>query len=139
MAALAALPLTLPGQGRLAEAWEYVQLQLELFPNAVTSAVASLLCYHRAHQAEGEARAALLAEQVRSFERAREEYARLPAGHREHPEIQAIMGRGNEAAALALRGAGDEQGELLIQSDDLLLAPSNGSVDQVQGRLEAVG
>jgi tetratricopeptide (TPR) repeat protein len=108
LAALAPLPLTLPSQGRLHEAWEYVQAQLELFPNAVTFAVASLLCYHRAHQVEEEASKALVKEQAEYFRRAREEYARLSSVHQNHPEIRAVMGLGYEAAAFAMHCAGEE-------------------------------
>jgi tetratricopeptide (TPR) repeat protein len=65
LAALAPLPLNLMSEGRLPEAWEYVQAQVELFPNAVSYAVASLLRYQQARQSEGDARAALFKEKSR--------------------------------------------------------------------------
>src|SRR5262249_55987763 len=44
----ASIPLTLPHEDRLDEAWEYARHQLDLIPNVVSYAVASLLCFGRA-------------------------------------------------------------------------------------------
>jgi tetratricopeptide (TPR) repeat protein len=107
LSALAPLPLNLAGQGKLQEAWEYVQAQLELFPNPVSHAVASLLYYHQALQDEGAARTSLFDKQAQYFAQAREGYARLPALYQNHREIKAVMGPGYEAAAFARYYAGD--------------------------------
>ena len=105
---MASLPLTLPDEQKVDEAWKYAQVQLELFPNAVSYAVASLLCYRRAHQSEGDDRTTIFRDQVQYFEQARAAYTQLPATHQSHPQIKAVMGLGYEAAALALYRLEDE-------------------------------
>jgi tetratricopeptide (TPR) repeat protein len=109
MAALVPLPLNLADQGRLADAWEYAQAQLELWPNVVSYAVASSLCYQRAFQVEGDTRKNNLREQAQYFDRAREEYARLPAAHRDYPVIREIMGLAYEDEMSALLRAGSTE------------------------------
>lgn len=110
IAALAPLPLNLAAQGKIEDAWEYACAQVELFPNAVSYAIASYLRYHQARQAEGDAKTALFKEQMIYIERAREEYARLPPAQQQHPKIKDAIGLGYEAAAHALYLTGDMQG-----------------------------
>jgi tetratricopeptide (TPR) repeat protein len=102
LAALAPLPLHLAAEGKMQEAWEYVRAQLELFPNAVSYCVASLLSYHQGRKVEGEARRNLFSEQMQYFEQAQENYERLPPGPRSNPRIKAVLGLGYEAAAYTL-------------------------------------
>ncbi len=137
LAALAPLPLNLPGQGRLQEAWEYVQAQLDLFPNAVSYALASILCNKRARQAEGDARVSLCNEQAQYFARAREEYARLPTGHQGHPEIKEVMGLGYEVAVLALHRSGDEQAAQKMCEAAIALNPTSPSPWTIKGLITA--
>jgi tetratricopeptide (TPR) repeat protein len=137
LAALAPLPLNLPGQGRLQEAWEYVQAQLELFPNAVSYALASILCNKRARQAEGDARVRLYKEQAQYFDRAREEFARLPAGHQCHPEIKEVMGLGYEVAVLALHRSGNEQAAQKMCEAAIAFDPTSPGPWTIKGLITA--
>jgi tetratricopeptide (TPR) repeat protein len=114
IAALASLPLNLLEQGRLQEALEYSRAQVELFPNAVSYAVASLLRYHQGRQSEGDARAAFFQEQAFFFDQAREEFAKMPAAHQEHPVIKGVLGLGYEVLGYALHLSGDLQAALAM-------------------------
>jgi tetratricopeptide (TPR) repeat protein len=136
--ALAALPLHLPSEGRLPEAWEYVQAQVELFPNAVSYAVASLLCYHRG-LADEDARTSLFKEQAQYFDRAREEYARLPPAHQDHAGIKAVMGLGYEAAALALHRSGDVQAALEMCQAAIVFDPASPNAWTILGTIRSGG
>jgi tetratricopeptide (TPR) repeat protein len=133
LAALADRPLRLASEGRLPEAWEYVQAQLELFPNAVSYALASLLSYQQGRQAEGDPRVALFGEQARFFERAREEYARLPPEHQAHPTIRAVIGMGYEAAAFALGLSGDMRAAQEMSRAAITFDPSSPSAWTILG------
>jgi tetratricopeptide (TPR) repeat protein len=108
VATVAALPLTLPAQGRLEEAWEYVRHLLELLPHPVTYMAASVVCFHRASKAEGEERRRLLEEQVGYFYEAWRTYRDLPHEQQNHPDLRAYMALCLEAAALGLRKLGDK-------------------------------
>jgi tetratricopeptide (TPR) repeat protein len=109
LAALAPLLLQLLSEGRLQEAGVYVQAQLELFPNVVSHAIASLLCYRRAGQAEGKTRMGLFEEQMRYFDQAREEYTRLPPAQQSYPQIKVVLEWAYEDAAFALYLSGDQK------------------------------
>ncbi len=107
LAGLARLPLSLLARGKLDDAWAYAQAQIELFPNAVSFAVASLICFYRARHAEGEAKRRLVKEQLQCFERAHAEFPRLPSSHQHHAKIREVVEEGYEAAAFALYRAGE--------------------------------
>lgn len=106
--ALSAWPLHLAGEGKLEEAWEYVQRQLEIVPNVVSKALASILSYHRARLTDESVQQELYREQLSYFDKARADYAMLPTDQ-VHPGIRDVMILGYEAAAMALLGMGDSE------------------------------
>ena len=103
----AAVPLTLAQQGKLQEAWEYSNYQLERMPDASTYTTASLVCFHRAQAEKGEAAKALLEQQGALFEQARVAYAALPPLQQNVQEIRALMVLGFEAATVGLLRMGN--------------------------------
>jgi hypothetical protein len=139
MAALAPLPINLAAQGRLADAWEYAQAQLELWPNAVSFAVASIVCSQRARHAEGDAKTSLLREQAQYSDRAREEYERLPAAHQNHPEIRDVMGLVYETEAWALYRAGSVHDALNVCDTAIAFNPALPSVWTLRGIILSTG
>lgn len=94
-----ATPLQLSSQGRLAEAWEYVQYQVELFPHPVTYTTASIVCYHHSVVASSENRKKWLEELLAFVEKAWDGYQKLSAIQRSHADMQAYMAFGFEIAA----------------------------------------
>ncbi len=106
--ALSAWPLHLAGEGKLEEAWEYVQRQLEIVPNVVSKALASILSYHRARLTDESVQQELFREQLNYFDKARADYAMLPR-HQGDAGIRDVMILGYEAAAMALLGMGDSE------------------------------
>jgi tetratricopeptide (TPR) repeat protein len=104
----AGVPLSLAGSGDLAEAWRYVEYQLEALPNAVTFITASLIRFHQAPQArDEETRSHLLAEQVEYVEKGWQHFQRLPDNLRRHQDLRRYMVLGFEVAALALERSGN--------------------------------
>jgi tetratricopeptide (TPR) repeat protein len=122
----AAYPLALTTQGRIAEASEYVQYQLELLPHPVTSVTASILCYHRSFKAAAEERKRLLEEQLAFAEQAREAYQRLPTDQQNHPDMKEYLAFGFEVAALTclLRGEKERGKEVWAQAVKLGANPT---------------
>jgi tetratricopeptide (TPR) repeat protein len=133
LSAFAALPLEMPKRGQLEEAWEYVQAQLELYPNAVSYAVASVLCNLRARDAGAEDRSRLFAEQDRLFSRAQEALALLPDTHRTHPEIKAVFGVAYQAMALALADQNQDEEALRWCDEAIALDPVDPRVWALRG------
>jgi tetratricopeptide (TPR) repeat protein len=135
LSALAPLPLHLAAHGHFDKAWEYVQAQLELFPNAVTSTVASLLYYHKARHAEREERSRLIDEQLRLFAHAREEFARLSDAHRTHAKMRAVMGLAYEAAGYALDLVGRKEEARLMADQAIAFDPDSPNAWALRGIL----
>lgn len=137
LAALGGLPLSLSFQGRPQEAWEYAQAQVALFPNAVSYAVASVLCYQRALHADEDARTSLVKEQSHYFDRAREEYARLPPSHRDHADVKDFMGLGYQAAAWALYCSGDVRAAREMGNAAIAFDTGSPTIWTLQGAITA--
>ncbi len=105
----AACPLTLQSQGRVAEAWEYVQHQLVALSHPVTYVTASIVSYHRASTATSEERRKRFEEQLAFIEQAWDAYQKLPQDQRTHPDMRAYMAFGLEAAATTWLRLGNKQ------------------------------
>ncbi len=120
-----ALPLAMPQEGKLEEAWEYVRHQLELLPHPVTYLVASLLCFHRAcAAAKAEDQTRLLKDQTRFFDQARAAYGHLPSPHQAHQKIRDLMALGFEAAASGLRRLGDYEQARRVCDEAIAFEPA---------------
>ncbi len=103
-----ALPLSLPRQGKVDEAWEYVTQLLESLPHPMTELVASLICFHRAvSTTHADERRRLIDEQCRHFENARTGFDGLSTAVQRFPESRELMALGFEALALALWQSGE--------------------------------
>jgi tetratricopeptide (TPR) repeat protein len=129
---VAATPLALLSEGRLEEAWEYVQHQLEMIPHAVTSMTASLLCYHRALTANTAERRQFYMEQIRHFEDAWREYRELPPKWSSRPDVRSLLALVNQAAAFGMLQLSDvdrENGERLF-SQARELDPQNAELER---------
>ena len=104
----AALPLTLPSQGKLDEAWEYILLQLDSFRHPVTELVASILCLHRSVTAlTQEEQDRCIEEQYGYFERARSAFDSLPESQRKSHDFRELMELGFRAMINSLVRLGD--------------------------------
>jgi tetratricopeptide (TPR) repeat protein len=135
ISALVALPLQMSARGKLDQAWEYVQVQLELFPNAASTAAASLVCYHLARNAGANERLRYFTEQARLFERAREEFSRLPEAHRAHPEVKMVLEMGYDAAVFALMKQGRHDDALRLCDEAIAFAPPSFTFWRLRGVL----
>jgi tetratricopeptide (TPR) repeat protein len=102
------LPLRLSAEGRLAEAWEYAQHQVELFPHTVTFLTASIVSFHRALSGKAEERKLLFEETLRFLNKAWENYLRLSEVARQHPAILDYLDIGFEVGAVACIKAQDK-------------------------------
>jgi tetratricopeptide (TPR) repeat protein len=132
---LAPVPLQMSAQGQPDEAWRYAQTQIELFPNAVSYAVASWLCYHKGWLAKGKERARLFADQARYFAQAQEDYANLPDAHRAHPHIREVIGLAYVAAACALGIEGKEVESRAMVEQAIAFDPESPNAWTLRGAL----
>jgi tetratricopeptide (TPR) repeat protein len=103
----AGYPFTLSSQGKLHEAWEYVQHQIELLPHPMTWVSASIVCYHLASKANGEERRAWTEMQIKYHEQAWSEYQQLPAKDRDDPLMHDSIAFSLETYALGMLRLGD--------------------------------
>jgi tetratricopeptide (TPR) repeat protein len=130
----AALPLTLPQEGRLDEAWEYARQQLEWIPHPVTYVSASLVCFHRASAAVGpEERRRLLQEQVHYFEETRRSFGGLPPDQQNHPQLRGYVALCYEAAAFGLLRLGDRRRAKEVCDDVIRFGPNSSGPWAVRG------
>lgn len=105
----AAHPLGLISQGRILEAWECVQQQLELLPHPVTYITASIVDYRRFVSATPENRQQWAEEQFGFVERAFHAYQQLPAEQQMHPDMRGYMAYGFELAAATWLHLGNKE------------------------------
>jgi hypothetical protein len=94
-----------------------VQAQLEVFPNPISKAVASIICAHKARHAEGAEQARFWAEQSRLFSEARRDFSAWPDVYRSDARIREVMQLGYRSAALALSRQG-RHGDALATCDE---------------------
>jgi tetratricopeptide (TPR) repeat protein len=129
----ASLPLTLPSKGRLSEAWEYVQQQLEFLPHPVTYAVASVLSFHRFSIGREQDRKHFLADQKRYFDLARAGYSTLSADQQANPEMKTLINLGFEGIILASSSSGDQTTARLTCEAMIKNDPNNPSPWTMRG------
>jgi tetratricopeptide (TPR) repeat protein len=113
--------------GHIAQAWEYVSAQLDLFPNPVSKAIASLLSNHMARRTDGQEKAARVAEQVRFFREARDEFGSLSDAQKAHPLIKEVMQWGYKALALLRLSEGKRDEAIAICEEAVAAAPEMAS------------
>jgi tetratricopeptide (TPR) repeat protein len=123
LAKFATFTVSLANKGDIAAAWEYVKFQLELFPNPVSKALASLLCNHDARRAQGQEKAQLLARQERLFREAREDFARLSDAQQADRWLREVMQLGYKALALALHSQGKKEEAMAVCQEAVAAAP----------------
>jgi tetratricopeptide (TPR) repeat protein len=122
-------------EGRLEDAWQYVKEQVELFPNAVSYALAAVVCYQRARTSEGATRASLFETQGDYFTLARKEFARLPGAHQQHHEIRAALGLGYGMEVLRLSHSETKEAALARCDEAIAFDPASPSPRAIKGFL----
>lgn len=118
-----AFPLSLPHEGKLEEAWEYVRHQIELIPHAATYLVASWICFQQATARDGEASNRFLELQLDYFREARDRFARLPENQQAEVELRKLMTLGFNAAVFGLRDLGKLQEAKELCADAIAFEP----------------
>lgn len=132
--ASAAVPITLTHEGKLDEAWRYVEHQLRTIPHALTSINASLVRCHQARRAAtDEERRFLSEEQIRHFQDAWRQFQLLPANIQLFPEIREFMALCFEAAAFAYWNLNQPEAALAACDQAIALWPSSPSPRTVRG------
>jgi tetratricopeptide (TPR) repeat protein len=130
----AAYPLALVHEGRLSEAWTYLEHQLRLIPHAVTFVNACLVRYHQASgAATEEERRRLSEEQVRYFEEAWSRYQTLPPEQQNDQNSQHFMALGFEAAAFGLLRLGRRECARAVCNTAVEFSPSSPGPRTVRG------
>ena len=128
-------PLILPSQGRLPEAWEYVSYLLELAPNAVTYMVASIVCFFRASQVQGDDRLTLHREQIRYFDAAWLAFRAFPDIRQRDTGMHLVMSICIDPASLALMRLGDTTKARILAEEAIRFQPSSPGPLTVRGML----
>lgn len=107
--------LSMPSEGRLEEAWEFISRLREKMPNSVTNLVASITCFHRASKLAGEDRLAIHRQQIKLFEEGWATFKLLPEDRKNSEDLRWIVSIGFRTANMALMRLGDYQraGELI--------------------------
>jgi hypothetical protein len=101
LADMSALPLELIGKGLITEAGEFIDAQLEVFPNPVSHALASLLRYFLAQDADDEAKRRLLTEQKAHLRQAADGLTKWDLEQPAHPGLAQVFDLATQAASLA--------------------------------------
>ena len=132
----AGLPLRLAGQGRLAEAWEYVTYHLELCPTAVTHMIASVVSFYRGSEQTGEEREKRYLVQARHFDEAWQQFRELPERIQREPDVREVMELAFDRAAMGLLRLGEKDRALRVAEDGVRFAPNRPALWTVKGFIE---
>jgi tetratricopeptide (TPR) repeat protein len=128
--------LSLIAEGKLSEAWEYVQHQLALIPSPVPNINASLIRHDQALKATtGEEMSELSKEQLRYCAKALELFDELPAQEKDRQELRNFMAHCLELAASSRVRLGDKAGAILAATKAVEFSPSFGPIYVMRGLL----
>ena len=131
---LAGDPLSLAGEGKIEEAWKYVQYQLKAMPNAVTFITASIIRFQQANAIKGTPESlALIREQIQYFSEAWQHYQQLPPKVRDYQDIRKYMVLCFEMVNMGLRRLGDEKRAREVCDLAISFAPNEASLRSVRG------
>jgi tetratricopeptide (TPR) repeat protein len=121
---LAALPLSLNGEGKRAEAWEYVEHLLRAVPHAVVSLTAALVRFGQAADTGSRAeQERLCQDQVSYFEQGRRLFRELPPQLQSDPNLRNYMTLCFEGTALGLQRWGDQNRALELCNEAIRFNP----------------
>jgi tetratricopeptide (TPR) repeat protein len=106
----AALPLNLPQEGRIDEAWEYTQYQMEIIPNPLAYVNASLLSFYQSSEATGQLREVWSRRQIEYFDQGWELYEQLSDKDKQYEPVASLIALGLESIPFAYLRLGDKVG-----------------------------
>lgn len=130
----AAYLLSLAGQDRVSEAWEYAQYQLKALPNAVTFMTASMIRFQQANAMKGELEAeGLYREQIQYFEEAWRRYHQLPPKVRDFPLVREYMSLCFEIVIMGLQRTGQSERARQTCEVALSFAPNRAGLRTLRG------
>lgn len=118
------LPARLAESGDFTKAWEYVRVQLEIFPNPISKMLASLLYHQDARTAKDEAeRDQFTQEQMRLFHEAKNEFEAMPDPVKSNAGLKEVIQMGYKIAALTLFKRDKKQDAIEVCKEAIEAAP----------------
>jgi tetratricopeptide (TPR) repeat protein len=136
----AAFPLTLSGEGRPQEAWQYVECQLKAINHPIIFAVASLVRFHQASvAATQEERRRLSEEQAGLFGEAKARYETLPPDQQKDSDYKDLITLCFGAAAFGLLRLGQQERVREVCDAAVSFNPSSPGVWTVRGMIAYPG